>query len=142
MIGFHQISLSTFIRNFALCCNVHKFEKFEQFLKFSKQTFRKQQCYYQQYKYYVKTEMKFLRRFVQEISSPQTNKLTNEHSDTMLILCFLDSPDHKTGKSAKNRQSKICNITKVPHAQYEWELKLKEDTIKCEKILRLSITVL
>ena len=29
MIGFHQISLSTFIRNFALYCNVKKFEKFE-----------------------------------------------------------------------------------------------------------------
>ena len=33
MIGFHQISLSTFIKNFALYCNV---KKFEQFVKFSK----------------------------------------------------------------------------------------------------------
>ena len=36
MIGFHQISLSTFIRNFALHSSVKKFEKFESFPKFSK----------------------------------------------------------------------------------------------------------
>ena len=70
--------------------------------------------------------MKFLRRFVQEISSPQTNKLTNiltnEHPDTMLILWFLDSPDPKMRKSTKNRMSKICMITKVPHTYYDGEL--------------------
>ena len=31
MIGFHQISLITFIRNFALYYSVKKFGKFEQF---------------------------------------------------------------------------------------------------------------
>ena len=118
MISFHQISLSTFVRNFALNCNVKKFKKFEQFPKFSKQNFQKQQGYYQQHKCYFKTGTKFLQRFVQKISSPQTNKvtniltyqhtniLTNEHPDIMLILSFLDSPDPKTGKSAKKRKWK------------------------------------
>ena len=36
MIGFHEISLSTFIKNFALYCNVEKFEKNEYLLKFLK----------------------------------------------------------------------------------------------------------
>ena len=93
MIGFHQISLSAFIRNFTLYRNVKKFKKFEQFPKFSKQNFQKQQGYYQQHKCYFKTGTKFLRRFFQKISSPQTNKqaniLTNDHPDTMLIFCFL-----------------------------------------------------
>ena len=44
-----------------------------------------------------------------------TNVLTNEHPDTMLFLCFLDSPDPKTCKIAKNWKSEICTITKVPH---------------------------
>ena len=44
-----------------------------------------------------------------------TNILTNEHPDTMLILRFLDSSDAKTCKSAKNRNSKICLITKIHH---------------------------
>ena len=33
MIGFHHISLSTFIRNFALYYNVKKFEKFPKLFK-------------------------------------------------------------------------------------------------------------
>ena len=45
-----------------------------------------------------------------------TNKLSNEHLDTMLILCFFDSPNPKVCKSTKNWRSKICMITKVPHA--------------------------
>ena len=69
--------------------------------------------------------MKFLQGFVQKISSSQTNKLTNEHPDTMLISCFLASPDPKTCQSAKNRKSQICTITKVPHhTMYDGELKL------------------
>ena len=40
MIGFYQISLSTFIRNFALYYNVKKFEKFEWFPKFQSRTFK------------------------------------------------------------------------------------------------------
>ena len=51
---------------------------------------------------------------------PQANKLTNiltnEQSDTVLILCFLDSPHTKTCKSAKKWKLKICTITKLPHA--------------------------
>ena len=39
MIGFYQISLSTFIRNFALYCNVKKFEKFS-FRSFQSRTFK------------------------------------------------------------------------------------------------------
>ena len=46
---------------------------------------------------------------------------------TMLILCFLDSPDSKTCKSAKNSKSKICTITKVPLTQYYGELKKPEN---------------
>ena len=42
MIGFHQISLDTFIRNFALLYNAKKFEKFELFPKFSRENFQKQ----------------------------------------------------------------------------------------------------
>ena len=41
----------------------------------------------------------------------------------MLILCFLDSPAPKTCKYVKNRKSKICTITKVPHTWYDGELK-------------------
>ena len=36
---------------------------------------------------------------------------------------FLDSPDHKTCKPAKNWKLKICTITKVPHTYYYVELK-------------------
>ena len=40
MISFHQISLSTFIRNFARFCNVKKFEKFECSRCFQSRTFK------------------------------------------------------------------------------------------------------
>ena len=46
--------------------------------------------------------------------------LTNEHPDTMLILCFLDSPDPKTCKFAKNWKSKIFTISKVHHTTVWW----------------------
>ena len=51
------------------------------------------------------------------LQDEQTNILINEQTPgtTMLILCFLDCPDSKTCKSAKNQKSKICTIAKVPH---------------------------
>ena len=67
----------------------------------------------------LKPERSFSDNLFNRLSSPQiyklTDTLTNEHPDTMLILCFLDSPDPKTCKSSKNRKSKICMFSKVPH---------------------------
>ena len=57
----------------------------------------------------------FIRYRLHRLTNSHTDILTNEHPDTMLILCFLDSPDPITCKSAKNRKSKICTIIKVPY---------------------------
>ena len=40
--------------------------------------------------------------------------LTNEHPDTMLTLCFLDSPDPKMSKPPKTGSRKFARLPKFP----------------------------
>ena len=64
---------------------------------------------------YISTILKLEQSFYNDLfKRNHLHRLTNKHLVTMLILCFLDSPDPKTCKSAKIRESKIFTITKVP----------------------------
>ena len=64
----------------------------------------------------------FKRYRLHRLTNILTHILTNEYPYTMLILCFLNSPDPKPCKSVRNRKLKICTIIKVPLTIVRWEL--------------------
>ena len=82
MIGFHPISLSTFIRNFALYCNVKKFEKLNSTRNFQSRTFKNNRVVTRNISIILKPERSFCEDlFKRNRLHRLTNKLTHSHTN-------------------------------------------------------------